>query len=491
MKFKSIVKKGNNKGACFVILPTNTGLNKSDTILIKINDYNVKFYAKTRIYYNKLGFYIPANIAIDNNLFGKTCIFSIEKTDGFFTKTSDDGRIYLPQQKAEKLKLKQNEIVLIEAIINKEKYSEFCQVKIRKKPKTTEYFCMFNPNIIKKEGVFNIKSIISRRQFHILILIKHLIEGFNYGSLDKNKIILYYGNRVPISVNTQLYLKDIAYYLGCYFSDGTKKGNSWGICASTFEQANFFIKMHKALIKNPFIKVELTYTDPHKENEDLLRTRLSNIWLQKTEISILKKKIWIYKTEAKDAHNRNKYGALSIREHRQLVLLYYVRLLNHLIKIIVEEKNIELAIDFVCGVLEGDGCPSAKQRGHIVISSNKKEVKTLIKVFKVLNFNHKGYHEKENKCSIRIGSTELIENILLFKDKLFKYYPKRRRRTIDRLLRTGAAMFLMGISTTTSHWILKRFREKEILNKDNKLTAKGKKIKKALLELSKEINLNL
>jgi hypothetical protein len=50
-------------------------------------------------------------------------------------------------------------------------------------------------------------------------------------------------------VNTNLKLSDLAFYLGAYFADGTRKGNSWAICASTFEQAKYYLKMHNFWLK--------------------------------------------------------------------------------------------------------------------------------------------------------------------------------------------------------------------------------------------------
>ncbi|MEK6921200.1 MAG: hypothetical protein AABX82_04915, partial [Nanoarchaeota archaeon] len=86
-----------------------------------------------------------------------------------------------------------------------------------------------------------------------------------------------------------------------------------------------------------------------------------------------------------------------------------------------------------------------------------------------------------------MGSLELLESIDLLNEILFKYYPKRRKRTIERVMKTGAAQFLLGNSEKTSPWILRRFREKGILNKDNKIIRKGMEIRKALSYLAKSV----
>jgi len=488
--FKSKISKIGKKECGFIYLnkehKNKFKFGQQLKISAQLPNNKIVFFAKLRRY-GRPGVYVPAKIVKKHKLLSKSTMLTFEKINGFFTKTSYDGRIYLPQEEVKKLNLKQDEIIRVEGVIEGKKYSEFCRIRIRRRFKTIECFCMFNPSLTKKEGIFNIKSIISRNNYKIPKVVKRIVKDFNYAPLEKNKVVAYYGNRVPVIIKTNFDMKKIAYYLGCFFSDGTKKGNSWGVCASTFEQAKCFLKMHKFLIKNPILNIELTYTDPFRENKEKLKNRLNRLWLKKTGLNIPKKRIWIYGTKVKDAQNRNVYGALSIREHRQLVLIYYNRLLNYFLKTIIEKKNKKLALDFILGVLEGDGSPSAKSRGNIVISTNKKEVKTLIQLFKILNLKHEGYAEKQNRCYIRIGSLELIEKVDLIKDKLFRFYPKRRKRTIERLLLTGAARYLTGKQSTTSAWILKRFREKRILNKENKLTMKGKKIKQALLKLEKEI----
>ncbi len=141
--------------------------------------------------------------------------------------------------------------------------------------------------------------------------------------------------------------------------------------------------------------------------------------------------------------------------------MYYNNLLNFLINQIKRDKNKELALEFICGILEGDGAPSAKSRGHIVISTNKKEISILKEIFRVLKFKHIGYKEIKNSAYIRIGSIEIIKNISFLKDKLFRYYPKRRKRLQQRLGQTGCAKYLLGKNKKTSNWLIGQLKKIE------------------------------
>lgn len=481
--FESVVRKYNNRGVGFIYLPdehqNRWNVGQQLQITIEYANNKITFFACLRKTH-KLGVYVPAG-RLDNNLFNQLTTISIQEVDGFFTRLSSDGRIYLPQQIVQELDLKQNEIILINGIVNDNSITKMCQVKIRQRQTTTEFSCAFSAEFGRKEGIFSIKSVLSRNKHKTEDIIYKIIHDLNYATLDKKEIVLFSGRRMPVTINSNLDLKEIAHYLGCYFSDGTKKGNSWGICASTIEQAEYFLRIHNQLIENPPLKFELTYTDPFNEDSEKLKEKLLAYWSKEAKIMIPKERIWIYKTETKDAQNRNKYGALSIRENRQLTLIYYNKLLSNLLEEIIKKEDKELALEFLCGVLEGDGAPSAKARGHVVIATNEKEAQILQKVFKVANFRHKGYDEEENRWYLRIGSLELIKNMPYLKDKLFQYYPKRRRILQERLANTGCAQFLLH-GTKTSNVLIGKLKENGILDSNNKLTNYGREVQASLRE---------
>lgn len=490
LKFKSSVIKINKKNTGFIKVPKDkVSLFQADEevkITIVSKNKRVVFFAKIKRCSNYVGVYVPKKIMKENQFDGETKII-FEKINGFSAWISRDGRIYFPNKYCNNLGLETENVVKVFFVENNKTNFFYCRIRKRSKNNTEEYFAFLPKEFYNKKLIISKIEKVEKNQINIqkTIPFNRILKGCTFVEKDNKSALVYLGHRVPCFINTNISLREIAHYLGCFYADGTKKGNSWGICASTFEQAKYYAKMHSVIIKDPAFKLEITYTDPLKENKEELKKRLQEIWLNKTGLVI--PKIYIYETEIKDAQNRNKYGSLSFREHKQLVLIYYNRLLQYLLKEIIQKKNKQQALDFICGVLEGDGAPSAKTRGHIVIATNKREVEPLIKIFRVLGWKHEGYADKENKYYIRIGSLEIIETIVLLKQILFKYYPKRRERTIGRLIGTGAAQFLLGKNEKTSPWILQRFREKGILNKNNKITRKGTEIRKALSDLAKSV----
>jgi hypothetical protein len=480
IKFKSKIRRHNKRGVGFIYLPdyyqNQFKVSRELKVEIVLPDNKMFFFAKLRIH-NKEGIYVPSHITKKFGLLNKEANIRIKEIKGFFTKTSQDGRIYLPQNYANELKLKQNEIVLIEGIIDEKKYSEFCQVKIRQKTNTREYFCMFNPKLIKKEGIFSIKYILSRNKFRIPKKIISLIENFNYAFLNKETIVLYYGNRVPIIAKIDFDLTNISHYLGCYFADGTKNGNNWGICSSTFKQARYYIKMHNQIIINNKIIPSISFTDIKNQNESILKRKLMEIWRKETNLDIDERRTRIIKSNCAPSKKANPFGSLVLKEHKQLSQIYYNKLLNLLFDVIKKEKNKKLAFEFILGVLEGDGSVGAS--GELFIHSNLKELKILKEIADYTGFKFRIHIEGKNKGYVFIGLLEIIKNIPILKDKLFKYYPKRRKILKERLAQTGCARFLLGKSKKTSNWLIGQLNKYEILDKGN-LTESGKKIQKDL-----------
>jgi hypothetical protein len=411
----------------------------------------------------------------------------IEEVDGFFSKISSDGKVYLPNSTGLKLNLIKDEIILLEAIIEDKLFSNYTQVKTREKKNTKEYHCQFNINLKNKEGLFKIKELTSRTPISINTEIKKLLDGLNYAQINVTDLIVFYGNRVPIIINKNINIKDFAYYLGCYFSDGTKKGNSWGIVASTFQQANLFIKTHKNLIKNNNIIYELSFSRYSHQEENKTKLKLKDIWEAKTSITLNLNKIRTRKIKASLYSKRNQFGSLVIKENKHLSLLFYNRMLNILFSYIFIEKNKELADDFLLGCFEGDGGVSSKTHAHIILTTNAKEFEILTQVAQIGSLKFKAHHEPAKIYYLRFHSLSILSNLDLLKFKLFQYYPKRRKVFIERFLEIGAVKFILGIQPSTSGWIKNYLQKENILYKRYKLTKKGKEIKKALIGFKKEL----
>ncbi|MFH1641466.1 MAG: hypothetical protein ABIC04_01045 [Nanoarchaeota archaeon] len=478
-KFKSIVKKGNNQGVGFISVSfeERNFFSINDQIRIILNS-KIEFFSRIK-FYGTIGFYVPYKIMVQNKLLGKGIGVEVKKIDGFFTSIGDDGRIYIPQNIAEKYFLKSGDITEIEFKTNNENIIKYCLIHFRKRKNTKEYMCMFDFKRPGQEGIFRlVRKLPKGLQNHKLP--KELLKNFNFAEIDNKRVINYYGNRMPIIINSNININKIAHYLGCYFAIGTKRGNNWGICASTFEQTVYFKEMHNWLIEDARIVFSITYTDPKNENKYILENKLIHIWKKNTGIELR----WIYvriiPTKYKNAQNRNPYGSLIFKENRELTRIYYVRLLNFLLNKIKRDNDKQLALDFILGVLEGDGSVSAKKRGHVIITSNYKELKILEEIVKVTGINYKLYMEGKNKGYIRIWSLELIKNISILKDKLFKYYPKRRKILKKRLAQTGCSRFLLGKSEKTSNWLIGQLNNYEILDGKGNLTESGKKIQKDL-----------
>ncbi len=486
-KFKSIVKKGNNKGVGFISIPLEKRnlFSINDQIKIIVNS-RIEFFSRVKFHGTK-GFYVPYKIMIKNKLLDKDVDVEVEKIDGFFTTIGNRGGIYIPQNIAEKYFLKSGDIVEIESKINNEKIKRYCLIHLRERGKTREYRCMFDLKIPNQKGIFKLLRKLPKKLQNTHFL-KDILKNFNFAEIDNERIINYYGNRVPIIINSKIDIDKIAYYLGCYFADGTKRGTHWGICASTFEQAIYFKKMHERLIGDSRIVFSITYCDPKNIEQDALKVDIINRWERNTNIKLKGISVRIISTKYENAGNRNPYGSLIFKENRELIRIYYVMLLSFLFYKIKKDNDKRIALDFILGVLEGDGSVNAKKKGHIIITSNFKELKILEDLFKIANINYGFYMEDKNKGYIRIGSLEVIRNISILKDRLFKYYPKRRRILKERLAQTGCARFLLGESKRTSNWLIGQLNDYGILNGKGNLTEFGKKTQKDLKEflLSKD-----
>ncbi len=486
--FKSNIIKYNKRGVGFIYLlkehQNKFNIGQQLKVTIKLPNNNIIFFAKLRSHH-KEGIYVPASVANKNNLLDRKVPIVLVKIDGFFTKLSYDGRIYLPQKDAIELKLKQNEIILVKGIIDKKSYKEFCQVKIRRKSSTTEYFCMFNPKLRHKEGVFSIESILSRNRYNISKKLADAIKDFNYAFVDENNMVMYYGNRVPIVIRTNFDLKEIAHYLGCYFADGTKRGVDWGICASTFEQARYYLKLHDHLIRDHKIVPNISFTDTKDEETETLKKRLTNKWKEEVDLEIEEKRTRVIHSDCGYSRKTNPFGSLVLKEHRQLSQIYYNKLLKYLFDYIKKNNDSKLALDFILGTLEGDGSVGVRS-GHLMIHSNLRELEILSEIMKYTKFQFRARKEGGNKGVIFIGSLEIIKNMPFLKDKIFQYYPKRRKLLQERLFNTGCAQFLLK-GTKTSNTVIGKLKENGILDSDNELTKYGKEVQASLREFIERV----
>jgi hypothetical protein len=206
-----------------------------------------------------------------------------------------------------------------------------------------------------------------------------------------------------------------------------------------------------------------------------VKTNLTAVWQKEVGVKI--NKFRIRKPSDKSKLKWNEYGTLVIREHRQILLDVYNSLLSLLVKEILAERDKNLAIDFICGVMEGNGGPSAKGRGHIVISTNEKDVSILESVLKIIPINFKFTKESKNKYSLRIGALEILKNFSYLGDKIFILYPKRRKALFQRLKTVKTVKFLIENYYPTSG-IKSWLKNNGFCNENYKITEKRVEIKK-------------
>jgi bifunctional DNA-binding transcriptional regulator/antitoxin component of YhaV-PrlF toxin-antitoxin module len=485
MIIKTITKinKGNNNGVGFIRLPAPQRqffkIDESFKVTMIDKKTNPMFYGRIK-HYSGLGIFVPKEIVAKNNLLHKEFIIFFEKINGFHTKLTSDGRLYIPKNIFEIHGLEYDDIVLVSANIDNRKLERYCRVRKRiKEGGTLDCFCVFDSGLSGKEGIFKIEKKIKKPNKGLNKILE-MLKDLNLG-LDGDIATVFDGHKVPIKINIKVKMHNFAYYLGHFFADGTKKGNSWGLCLSTFEQANAFIEMHKKLIPDANLDTYLSFSG--SEN---LKNSLIDIWHKKTRIRA--NKIVYHKSYKNYLGKRNEFGTLVLREHRKLTQIYYNRLIDLLFKEIEQHNDKKLAIDFVCGVMEGDGSPSSKSHGHIIISTNKKDAVTLEKIIEKSDLQFKVCEEdKGKKVYIRIGALGILENLHILKDKLFKYYPKRRARFIKRFHGVGAVRFILGEQDYASGWVKTYLKSNGILDDDYKLTTYGRKIRKCLKDMIGEI----
>lgn len=482
VQFISRIRKGNKKGTGFFCIPKEkvNFFNLDDWVRVELSN-NIYFFTKIIFYSHRLGVYIPKRIVKENGLLGKEVLIQMKRVDGFSAKVSSDGRIYLPKDIAEKQKFKDNEIVLIKAIEgNKIVQEKFSKISIRKKKnRSIEYYCFFDRRFQNKTLLFRIEKK-PRHTAHTKVLTPlsaQLLRSMHYGWVSENAVVVF-GHKIPAVINPNFQYSDLAFYLGAYFADGTKKGNSWAMCASTFEQAKYYLKMHNFLIKDSKPEFTISYTNVKGDTPKEIKRKLAKIWERRVGIKV--NKFRIRKPTGKSSFKWNEHGTLIIREGRQILLDVYNELLKILIEIILTKRNKKLAIDFICGVMEGDGCAPSKRRGHITIWTNKNDIPILENILRVAEIKFKTLREDKNKRGLRIGALEILRNFSYLKDKIFILYPKRRKAFFERLKAVGAVKFLIENHKSTN-WIKALLRKRGFCDKNYQLTDKGLKLRNELI----------
>jgi bifunctional DNA-binding transcriptional regulator/antitoxin component of YhaV-PrlF toxin-antitoxin module len=481
MKIKEKVWRGNRKGTGFVKLTKIIqNLHLRDQIKVNIlgkNSILTTFYASLASYKNYVGFYVPQRICSFYKLLGKEVEFEVEKVNGFYTKLGNDGRLYIPYEIASELQLKLNELVLIKGQIENLTKTKVCKIKVREKSGKKEYYCIFSLEFKNKSGLFVIERKLSKHDLKEPL--KSIVKDLDYGILNNHKIVILQ-HKSELHINPQIELDDnLFYYLGCYFADGTRK-NTWAITASTFNQAKFYKEMHERLILNPeynssYVSISL------KKDQKVNLEEIKKLWERECNIEVKSVRA---RTIIGNSLKTHLYGSFVIRDNRRVTLLYYQRLLDYVISYITDEKDQKAALNFICGVLEGDGSPSARKGGYIIISTNKEDVVILQKILRIADADY-SIQRDGNRAYVRLSALGLLSKLELIWDKIFTYYPERRKKFIERFSRIGAVRFITGEQNYCASWVKSWLRKNGILNENYELTSKGKRIKNLLKKMIK------
>ncbi|MFQ5405607.1 MAG: hypothetical protein ACE5DI_00405 [Candidatus Micrarchaeia archaeon] len=433
----------------------------------------LQFYSKaTR--YDYPGFYVPLKICSEKNLVGKTKKWVVEEHAGFHSKVGRDGRIYVPRGVVEAKNLKDGNIVELTGAFGK----RFCVLHSRKKKNSVEYFCIFDKFLADQTIIFVVEKTKLPR---ISSFWKNVLNGFTLAK-SHEALIVFDGKKQPVLLCTDVPLSDLVHYLGAFFADGTKRGNSWAICASTFQQAGYYLKMHKLMFPKSELRLTLSYTAATESEEGI--ERLKTEWGRR---GMQPHAVRVHQTKTERSENRNVNGTLIIKENRLLVLKLYNRLTAILIRLILRRNDSALARKFLCGVIEGDGNPGGISHGHVTITTNERDAKILKEIAGVSRLKFKVHSDGKNKVSMRIGAISLFEDLEELGYELFKYYPKRRKKLIRRLASTGIGRFFLGKQKKITSWIKARLRNHRLMDKNYQLTRKGKKVQKLFIHMAAKL----
>lgn len=482
--FFSTVKEANAKGTGFLSLPKKgrDSFQLGDRVKIKLSDA-IEFFARI-VKWGGWGVYVPKDVMAKSNLLNKEVEVQIQKIDGFYSKIGKDGRIYIPEDIVKRHNLQEDDVVLVKGSKEKDVLKKkYCRIYLsHKKRETADYICTFAQKFHGKNLVFQIEKEDNKElKSELSSAIATVIEDMQYTFTDKNSLIIFKGNKVPAIIPTKVDLSDIAFYFGAYFTDGTKKGNNWAICASTFKQGRYYLKIHNLLVKDSDPEFIVSYTKLSDTSFEKAERRLRKQWESEVGVEIDRFRIRNPVGKNPDARNRSKIGTLVIREPRQILIDVYRKLLNILIDKIITEGNTELAMNFLFGVLEGDGSVPAKKRGHIHIYANKEESEVLEEILEITEMKFKKFQEGSNKYGLRIGALEILRNFDYFKERAFILYPKRRKALFKRMQSVGVVKFLMGDHKPCS-WVKAWLKDNGFVDESYNLSKKGKELQENLEE---------
>lgn len=500
-EWQATVVKGNSTGAGWITLPFDERaryiLGETYQIIVCLGTENI-LDQNLKLTNNKLswGFYIKASICNLYKLISKDVKITIQDSKYISCKLSKDYRVRLPNAIVTKYKIENDDILLIQIKINGKNNKNYVKInkinRAGKQLRSDEYYFSFsklkqftgnilNIKIIKKlqkVGVANNKS-----NLEILGTIE-LFSDSIIGEIDNDEIIIFSGNREPICIKTHYEIKEFIHYFGCFYADGTKVGTGFRINASTPEQAIYYNSKLCNLIHKIILDFDLTYTKKPKDlrANHTIKLDLVNYWYKTTGITLKTKKIYIIESNSEIEGKWNKNGSLGIRAYKSFITEFHIRFLER-IKRDSKLYSKEMKWQFLLGILEGDGFVSGgRERIGIGIACHSEDqiivpLLNQIGISYVIDaFKQKSY-PKGNSYSVIMSLKEILKNLEIFKEFLFIYYPKRRKKFILRLLEKSVIKSILH-NELDSPYIQKYIVEEPAVDINI--------IKSFLLELAKE-----
>ena len=473
-KFEAKLLLGNTRGTGLVKLPKGSRLEKNQRIEVKASPSGATFFARVITARGSKAFYVPKKMAQDMRKTSEIFAFAVDEINGFYSTVTTDGRINLPIEIVESNNIADGDAIIISSA-SRAKYGK---ISLRERKRKREFTCQFFSDLAGENRIFKVRKL--QKTIPTTRLQSSLAKEIELYD-DGKKTIAMHGQKQPVNINQDICESDIAHFLGAYYADGTKIGNNWGICASTIEQGNYYLSSHGNIILDARPVMELSYTEKHRQNEEspLKKWNASGIKVEKIRVR--------RPIGKNDGLKRSENGSLVIKENRKLTQIIYNTLIKAVAQKIIEEKNEALALDFIMGVIEGDGAANSKTHGHILIASNAREIKLIDDILDYCNFKHKVFKEKGNSWFARIHGLSLLQALPKIIEKIFKYYPKRRKKFAERLLGLGICRYLLGEERRTSAWTKSLLKENGILDSNYKPTEKGEKLVACLKELEKEL----
>ena len=450
---------------------------------------------------NVWGFYIPKPLCTENNLIGQLVSLTLQSSKYFPTKISADKRIRLPKSVVECLVIKEKELYGVELNIYDKIFHEVVLItKIDRSSRTASdelYFTIRMQDIptntkVKVRMNNKLEQLTSdkNKSSEDKVYLPNLFPDGVIGKLNHEKMIVFLGNHKPVVTPIMVDVTNLIHYFGCYYADGTKSGYGWSINASTPEQAVKYITGYESFILQSNLIFQLTYTlrPSVKENAQRIKEKLMKIWREKADIEISPDNIYILQSsiqhisEERYPSKHSPIGSLRIRDNRGIVLILHLKLLSFIENLLFLTKNKDLPWQFLFGIMEGDGCVSGgRNRCRIGITCVKSDILIPTLLQKVdINQVTKIYKKGQNAVDISFGLIPILKNFPRLHKFLFKYYPKRRRTFIKRLLDLPSIRYLLRERETLSHFILNPLKENNLLN-DEILISRIKEIKRELI----------